>query len=299
MALALLLAFCIWIALGQPWERNGLLLFLATGLAIATWQVSLPTGLLVLTLAALTYTLAAPLRAHRFAALQKLVAAADQRYRNDTCHFQSQFGTIQSLQLTGDAHTPRIVVHCRTIEPSDAGFRAVDHQIPLHPSRLPSPRTHRQLAPLITASGITLLNDLSVEAKAIRAAMEALRERDLTQRAIARLAELQSDVAATLDLAPNNELLQPSIPQLHHAQERFASEQARLQTALASTDAILRKLHDFLEVPEHIQPILNFDLDELLAELDDPTRYSQLEELFSEVVGLNAIYRELEREKLA
>jgi hypothetical protein len=299
MALALLLAFCIWIALGQPRERNGLLLFLATGLAVATWQVSLPTGLLVLTLAALTFALAPPLRARRFAALQTLVAAADQRYRNDTCRFQAQFGTIQSLQLTGDAHTPTIEVHCRTIEPSETGLRAIDQQIPLHPPRLPSPHNPRQLAPLLTASGITLLNDLSVEAKAIRAAMEALRHRDLTQHTLARLANLQSDVEATLALAPDNELLQPSIPQLLHAQQRLAAETSRLQAALASTNAILRQLHDFLQVPDTIQAILNSDLDQLLAELGDPTRFSELEDLFSEAVELNTIYRQLEREKLA
>ncbi|MFY7696215.1 MAG: hypothetical protein ACOVQK_07685, partial [Cyanobium sp.] len=140
---------------------------------------------------------------------------------------------------------------------------------------------------------------LSVEAKAVRAAMEALRDRDRTQRALARLAELQTDVDATLALAPGNELLQPSVPQLEQARERFAAEESRLRQAQISTDTLLRKLHDFLQVPENIQPILNFDLDALLAELDDPTRFSELEALFSEVVELNAIYRQLEGEKLA
>jgi hypothetical protein len=129
--------------------------------------------------------------------------------------------------------------------------------------------------------------------------MEALRERDLTQRALARLAELQADVDATLALAPGNELLQPSVPQLQQARERFATEEIRLREAHTSTDTILRKLHDFLQVPADIQPILNFDLDALVAELDDPTRYADLEELFSEVVELNAIYRQLEGDKLA
>lgn len=52
-------------------------------------------------------------------------------------------------------------------------------------------------------------------------------------------------------------------------------------------------------MPANVQPILNFDLDALLAELEDPTRFSELEKLFSEVVELNVIYRQLEAEKLA
>ena len=103
----------------------------------------------------------------------------------------------------------------------------------------------------------------------------------------------------TLALAPDNELLQPSIPQLQDAKKRFAAEESRLRGALEGTDAILRKLHNFLQVPANVQPILNFDLDALLAELEDPTRFSELEKLFSEVVELNVIYRQLEAEKLA
>lgn len=303
MGFALLLAVGIWVALGQPGGRNGLLLVLGLGFAGIFWQTSLILAMVGLALAGvglIVWLLATPLRRQQRQALQSLVAAADERYRQDPCRFQGGFGTIQALQLNDAAQPPRIEVLCRTLADTSDGLVPTDHRIPLTPGNaFDPPRTPRQVGTLMAQQGVTLLADLSVEAKAVRAAMEALRERDLTQRALARLAELQADVDATLALAPGNELLQPSVPQLQQARERFATEEIRLREAHTSTDTILRKLHDFLQVPADIQPILNFDLDALVAELDDPTRYSDLEELFSEVVELNAIYRQLEGEKLA
>lgn len=303
MGFALLLAVGIWVALGQPGGRNGLLLVLGLGFAGIFWQTSLILALVGLALASvglIVWLLATPLRRQQRQALQSLVAAADERYRQDPCRFQGGFGTIQALQLNDAAQPPRIEVLCRTLADTSDGLVPTNHRIPLTPGNaFDPPRTPRQVGTLMAQQGVTLLADLSVEAKAVRAAMEALRERDLTQRALARLAELQADVDATLALAPGNELLQPSVPQLQQARERFATEEIRLREAHTSTDTILRKLHDFLQVPADIQPILNFDLDALVAELDDPTRYADLEELFSEVVELNAIYRQLEGEKLA
>lgn len=303
MGFALLLAVGIWVALGQPGGRNGLLLVLGLGFAGIFWQTSLILALVGLALAGvglIVWLLATPLRRQQRQALQSLVAAADERYRQDPCRFQGGFGTIQALQLNDAAQPPRIEVLCRTLADTSDGLVPTDHRIPLTPGNaFDPPRTPRQVGTLMAQQGVTLLADLSVEAKAVRAAMEALRERDLTQRALARLAELQADVDATLALAPGNELLQPSVPQLQQARERFATEEIRLREAHTSTDTILRKLHDFLQVPADIQPILNFDLDALVAELDDPTRYADLEELFSEVVELNAIYRQLEGDKLA
>ena len=303
LGLALLLAFCIWVAMGQPGGRNGLLLVLGLGLAGMFWQLSLMVALVGLALAGTGLTLwllASPLRWQQRQALQAVVAAADERYRHDPCRYQGGYGTIQAVQLSDAAQVPQIAVLCRTLADTSDGLVFTDHRIPLATGNgMETPRTPRQVGSLMASQGLTLLNDLSVEAKAVRAAMEALREQELTQRALKRLGELQADVDSTLALAGENELLQPSIPQLQQAKIRFATEESRLRAALEGTDAILRKLHDFLQVPEDIQPILSFDLDALIAELDDPTRFSELEQLFSEVVELNTIYRQLEAEKLA
>jgi hypothetical protein len=58
---------------------------------------------------------------------------------------------------------------------------------------------------------------------------------------------------------------------------------------------MLRKLYDFLSVPDRIRPILNFDL----GQLYDPQRFAALEQSFSEVVLLNDTFRELSRDALA
>ena len=71
-----------------------------------------------------------------------------------------------------------------------------------------------------------------------------------------------------------------SLPLIHHhgsAHERGGAGE------------MLRKLHDFLGVPDGIRPILNFDLDQLF----DPQRLKDLEQSFSEVVLLNDAFREL------
>lgn len=57
---------------------------------------------------------------------------------------------------------------------------------------------------------------------------------------------------------------------------------------------MLRKLHDFLSVPEQIRPILNFDLEGLF----DPSRLQDLRASFEEVVPLNDSYRALSRDRI-
>jgi len=70
---------------------------------------------------------------------------------------------------------------------------------------------------------------------------------------------------------------------------------ALLQQANRNAGEMLRKLHDFLSVPEGIRPILNFDFDQLF----NPQRFSALKQSFSEVVLLNDAFRQLSEERLA
>lgn len=99
---------------------------------------------------------------------------------------------------------------------------------------------------------------------------------------------------ATLAKAAGNELLEPSIPQLRQALSTFEGERQKLHLHRREAEAMLRKLHDFLTVPQEIRPILHFDLDDLF----DPGRLEALQASFEEVVTLNDSYRELSRERL-
>jgi hypothetical protein len=147
----------------------------------------------------------------------------------------------------------------------------------------------------LEAAGVSLLEELSVEAKATKAAMECLRELAWTEQALAKLDGLQGALIDTLAKAEGNELLEAAIPQLQKALQSFQGEQEKLQEALGSTSEMLHKLHDFLAVPEEIRPIISFDLDQLF----DPQRFSALEQSFTDVVLLNEAFQELSRDALA
>jgi hypothetical protein len=231
--------------------------------------------------------------------LRELVEAADRRFRHDPCQLQGRFGVIESIALSGPMPSTEIRVHCRLIAPSavDAqqrrpasGLVAKDVHLPLVP---PADRLRLRAASgvgaMLGSAGITLLDTLSVEAKAVKAALECIRERDWSHQALTRLDGLNRGLQDTLAKARGNELLEASIPQLQQAQAAFAAEEQRLLQTRDSADSMLGKLHDFLSVPEAIRPILQFDLDQLF----DPQRLADLEQSFAEVVELNDAFREL------
>ena len=269
-----------------------LLALLALGFVLAYWQFFLAAGLLVLVFYAVAYAVLQ--QDHR--QLKALVAAADRRARQDPCRTRECFGVIQAITLADNLQPPRIDVLCRLISSSGGHLVAQETCVSLSPpvERLQL-RSAGGVAKWLSAGGITQLEELSVEAKAVKAAMECLREREWTTEALGKLEDLRSSVLDTLVKAKGNELLEPAIPQLQQALSAFNAERAKLQQAQHSAGEMLRKLHDFLSVPDGIRPILNFDLDLLF----DPLRFSALEQSFSEVVLLNETFRELSKDALA
>lgn len=265
---------------------------MAMGFLLAYWPVFLTMGLLVLFILLVTNAVLE----HNRRQLKALVEAADRRVRNDPCGVRDGFGVIQGITLAGDSATPRLDIRCRTLVASGSQLEAEEQCISLSP-----PPELQQLSSVsgirywLKDGGIMLLEDLSVEAKATRAAMECLRERAWSKDALGKIRELIAAVINTLVKAEGNELLESAIPQLQEALRTFEAEQAKLQQAHSSADQMLRKLYDFLSVPDRIRPILNFDLEQLY----DPQRFAALEQSFSEVVLLNDTFRELSRDALA
>lgn len=213
---------------------------------------------------------------------------------------------VQSISLAGDWLYPRLDIRCRVITPLQGEadgedglqqqFKAEEISLSLSPPpRQLTLASAHGLAAWLDSGGITLLEELSVEARATTAAMECLRELDWIARALRKLEELRGSVRDTLAKAHGNELLEPSIPQLRQALDSFDAERQRLLSAQRGSSQMLRKLHDFLDVPEGIRPILNFDLDQLF----DPHRFRLLEQSFSEVVLLNDSFREISKEARA
>jgi hypothetical protein len=234
--------------------------------------------------------------------LRGLVQAADRRFRHDPCQLRGRFGLIESIALIDPMPSSEIRVHCRLIAASSDDEQLAQQAPPA--SRLVAEDVYLRLVPpadrlrlraasgvgaMLGSAGITPLDALSVEAKAVKAAMECIRERDWSHEALARLDGLNRGLLDTLAKARGNELLEASIPRLKQALSAFAAEEQRLRQARDSADSMLAKLHDFLSVPAAIRPILQFDLDQLF----DPQRLADLEQSFAEVVQLNDAFGEL------
>jgi hypothetical protein len=269
-----------------------LIVLIVLGFLLAYWPLFLVLALLFL---GIVFGINAVMEQDR-KQLQLLVELADRRVRNDPCQVQDCFGVIHSISLASDLATPRLDIRCWLLVNNGGQLEGEDRRISLSPpAERQQLRTGSGVRRLLAAGGITQLEDLSVEAKATRAAMDCLRERAWTQDALTKLKELKGSVIATLAKAEGNELLEPAIPQLQEALRVFKAEQTKLRQATSSSNEMLRKLHDFLSVPEAIRSILNFDLDQLY----DPSRFAELEQSFSELVVLNETFHELSREALA
>jgi hypothetical protein len=271
---------------------GGLLVLVLLGLGLAFWPLFLLLAIVVLVIAVVANTV---MEANR-QELKALVDGADRRICGDACRVHACFGVVEGISLAGDLATPKIAFVCSTIGDEGGQLQAQTAHISLSPPAEPQRlRTMAGTSRWLNAAGIDLLEELSVEAKATKAAMACLRERAWTQQALARLAGLRASLVETLAKAQGNELLESAIPQLQNALQAFEGEQGKLLEALESTDGMLRKLHDFLTVPDDIRPIINFDLDQLF----DPQRFSALEQSFAEVVLRNDAFQELSRDALA
>jgi hypothetical protein len=269
-----------------------LLGLMALGFVLAYWPLFLTLALLALVI----YAVAAQGQQQKQRQLKAFVETADRRVRDDPCRVRERFGLIQSISLAGDLFTPRLDILCRTIAGPSSQPELEEIRISLSPPAEPQLlRSATGMASWLRGGGVTLLDDLSVEAKATRAAMECLREHSWTREALVKLGGLRSSLLETLAKAKGNELLEPAIPQLQEALQAFEQETHKLQQAHHSAGDMLRKLHDFLSVPDGIRPILSFDLDHLF----DSERFSALEQSFSEVVLLNDAFRQLSKDKLA
>jgi hypothetical protein len=265
---------------------GGLLALLALGFVLAYWHIFLIAAVLLAAIAAVVY--AALL--YNQQQLKLVVQQVERRLRHDPCMLQQRFGVVDSISVAGDLYAPKIEVLCRMVQPDDTDGHArvitTSLSPPAEPSRL---RAASGVATWLQSAGISLLDDLSVEAKAVRAAMACIKERQWTTDALTKLAGLMTSLVETLEKAQGNELLESAIPQLQQALTAFAAEEQKLQQAHHSAAEMLRKLTDFLSVPASIRPILSFDLEQLF----DPQRFSALEQSFSEVVLLNDTFRQL------
>lgn len=203
-----------------------LLILVAVLLLLAFWQVVV---VLAVVAGAIGLVIAVLLQ-HQHQRMRQLVQAAERRVRNDPCQLRDRFGVVEAITLGPDLTPLRIEIRCRTIhgstvDGSSSLLSAEPESISLSPPSDPQQlRGGSGTARWLAAGGIILLGELSVEAKAVKAAMECLRERQWTAQSIAQLEQLRRSLIDTLAKAEGNELLEPSIPQLQEALAAFGEE---------------------------------------------------------------------------
>lgn len=259
---------------------------------ITYWKIVLGLGLLVGAGALLIRW--SIHRAHE--RLEAIAAAADRRFAGDVFRFGDRYGRITRVQVAGLPGQGRFQVLSELLEEDAEGIRLRPQSQQLTPPADLAPlASSRGIGRFLAGEGIDEVGDLAVEARATQAAIECLRESEWTAGALERLEQLIHSTSRTLAKAAGNELLQPSIPQLQAALEAFSAEERKLREAGEEAGRMLRKLMDFLSVPEELRPILNFDLDQLF----DPQRLQGLEQSFQEVVLINDTFRDLSHDRLA
>ena len=268
------------------------LVLIGLGLIVTFWQVVLALLLLV----GLVWFVVNIMAALSLAKLNTILEAADQRFSGDVCHLSDGYAIIEQIQSQRKAGQTSVHVLTARISNADAGFTLQrDQQVLTPPSDLNTISSNLAFSRYLEYQGIEMVNDLSVEAKATKAAMTCLQEAEWARKSLGEIKDLIRSAKDTLAKAQGNELLEPSIPQLQEALSAFRAEGQKLNNYLDESVSMLRKLSDFLSVPEAIRPILSFNLDDLF----DPSRFKELESSFEEVVTLNDVFHELSRNKLS
>ncbi len=238
--------------------------------------------------------------------LRRIAAQAEQRFAGDICRLDMDYGQMKTISVApaDPARSGlRLTLQLHVLEPaeqdgSQAGMplqlseRQLELAVP--PGQIERLASSGEFGRFLRSQGVSMVNDLAVEARATQAAFQCLRERDWAEASQRRLEEMVSSTRTTLAKAGGNELLEPAIPQLQKALSSFQAEQQKLERHRQESEAMLRKLHDFLSVPETIRPILSFDLEGLF----DPSRLQDLRASFEEVVTLNDCYRTLSRDRI-
>jgi len=294
---------------------GGLILILGLGwLAISFWRLLLGIALVVGLLLVLVKGLTLVAARQRCRRLQAIAAAADRRFSGDVIRLDQTYGVLEGITVEPDpAARPALcfALRFRCLETGDGGSsdqeamastsagiaRSVIPQRRLLPPpiQLEPLSSMKAFALVLEGQGIEMVNDLSVEARATRAALQCAGEADWARSSLATLAPMVASVRSTLAKAPGNELLEPSIPQLQQALSAFEAERGKCLQLQRESEAMLGKLRDFLSVPDKLRPILTFELDGL----SDPARLKDLKASFQEVVSLNDAYRDLSRDRLA
>lgn len=209
----------------------------------------------------------------------------NQKYSNSICSYGDHHGSIIGLTTTSQG----IAATISFLEQDGNLISLVNRDISLRVSPRAGFLSLEDLEKCVHDSGIELTNELSVEFSAMQTALSCIEERCWSAKALEDLHQMCSDINKTLAIAEGNELLEPAIPQLRSAKDRFEEQIMLIQNAVETSRQILQDLSEFLSIPAAIRPVLSFEQ----AKVNQTRQLMDLKTSYENVISLNDIYRDL------
>ena len=234
---------------------------------------------------------------HHQGALASEISTWNQRHNGAVVCIHQRYGLIAQLMLDPtERSTPKVLtLQVQLLEESSSLFELKGHTIQLGPWSPSTTPLRAQLRVLLKSADVALVNEIAVEAQALRNLNQWLKEIAWSDQAIEALKRMDREAEEAIQVAFGNPLLEDSIPQLQLAQQRYRSESEELQAASNEGRTMARHLGDFLCIPASARRIIQFDP----AQISNRSRFQQLRQSFNDVVLLNQCFQELSAQKLA
>lgn len=225
------------------------------------------------------------------------ISAWNRRYGGAVVRAQDRHGLIRQLTLKPAELSTQTVMwlEMTLLEPSGRLFTLKDHAIPLGPWQRTAKTFRAHLRGLMKNADVALVNEIAVEAQALRNLNQWLKEIAWSDQAIDALKRMDREAEETIQIAFGNPLLEGSITQLQLAQQRYRSESEELKAAANEARTMARHLGNFLCIPASARRIIQFDP----VRISNRSRFQQLRQSFNDVVLLNQCFRDLSAQKLA
>jgi hypothetical protein len=226
--------------------------------------------------------------------LQQDVAVWSSSNKGRVCRFGNQHGFVEELTLRGGAGQ-QVSLNLQMLERRGQSVQLVSTDVALPQLQRNGRGLAAALRKPLQMMDLEMINELAVESKAMESAKAWLQQLDWCNQALDAVSQMRADLAQTLQIAPGNELLEPSLPDLERAKQRFDREWRELGAGLAEAEDVLDQLLDFLSVPTTVRSVINVDQ----HPFETPKRLHALRQSFEDVVVLNNAFRDLSRQKLA
>ena len=234
---------------------------------------------------------------HHQGGLASEISAWNQRHSGAVVCVRERHGLIKQLVLNPAEHSAQTVLclQVNLLEPRGRAFALTEQAFQLGPWHRTATPFRTQLRGLMKDADVALVNEIAVEAQALRNLNQWLKEIAWSDQAIEALKRMDREVEETIQIAFGNPLLEGSITQLQLAQQRYRSESEELQAAANEARTMARHLGDFLCIPASARRIVQFDPERI----SNRSRFQQLRQSFNDVVLLNQCFQDLSAQKLA